>query len=129
MADSLGAELLGAVVRSAPIAARLRAFREGQWPAAFSHVIVPAQAFLVAALATALEPSLWVICPDVRRQELLYEALLNWCPEALFLPEAEFLAVENILPDQEITAERLGLLSRLDGKRRHVVVVTRASLD
>ncbi len=129
MADSLGAELLGAVVRSAPIARQLRELHAGQRPVAFSHVIAPAQAFLVAALASTLKPSLWVICSDVRRQESLYEALVNWFPEALFLPEAEFLAVENILPDQEIAAERLGLLSRLDGKQRHVVVATRASLD
>ncbi|MBA3962437.1 MAG: transcription-repair coupling factor [Chthoniobacterales bacterium] len=121
--------MLGAVVRSAPIARQLRELHAGQRPVAFSHVIAPAQAFLVAALASALKPSLWVICPDVRRQESLYEALVNWFPEALFLPEAEFLAVENILPDQEISAERLGLLSRLDGQQRHVVVATRASVD
>ena len=52
----------------------------------------------------------------MRTQELLHESLTNWLPEALFLPEAEFFAVENILPDQEIAAERLALLSRLEEK-------------
>ncbi len=128
MADSLGAELLGAVARSQPIAGQLEALRRGEKPVAFSHVIASAQAFLVAALARELKPTLWVICPSVRRQELLYESLVNWLPEALFLPEGEFLEMENILPDQEITAERLALLSRLEEKGRHVVVATRASL-
>ncbi|MBA3543545.1 MAG: DEAD/DEAH box helicase, partial [Chthoniobacterales bacterium] len=92
-------------------------------------VIESAQAFLVAAIAKEVEPTLWVICPSVHRQELLYETLINWLPDALFLPEAEFLAIENILPDQEITAERLALLSRLEGKQRHLIVATRDSLD
>ena len=129
MAESLGAELLGAVARSAPIAENLRALQTGPRPVAFSHVIEPAQAFLVAALASQLKPTLWIICPSVRRQELLYESLINWVPDALFLPEAEFLAIENILPDQEIAAERLALLSRLEGKQRHIIVATRASLE
>ena len=74
-----------------------------------------------------MRKTLWVLCPSVRRQELLHESLINWCPDALFLPEAEFLAVENILPDQEIAAERLALLSRLEtSKKRHVIVATRA---
>ncbi len=74
--------------------------------------------------------TLWIVCPSVRSQELLHESLTNWLPEALFLPEAEFFAVENILPDQEIAAERLALLSRVEESRQHhVVVATRASLD
>ncbi len=61
---------------------------------------------------------------------MLHESLTNWLPDALFLPEAEFLAVENILPDQEIAAERLALLSLVESSRqRQVIVVTRASLD
>ena len=57
------------------------------------------------------------MCPNVRSQELLYESLLNWLPGALFLPEAEFAAVENILPDPEIAAERLALLSRVQREK------------
>ena len=72
-----------------------------------------------------MQQTLWIICPSVRRQELLYESVVNWLPEALFLPEAEFVAVENILPDQELAAERLALLSRIGKKGRQVVVATR----
>src|ERR1041385_446845 len=128
--QSSGAELLKIVSASEPIASKLRAIAEDARPVSFSHVVAAARSFLVAVLARKIEKTLWVICPSVRTQELLHESLTNWCPEALFLPEAEFLAVENILPDQEIAAERLALLSRLEtSKKRHVIVATRASLE
>src|SRR5207249_8856715 len=42
----------------------------------------------------------------------------------------EFAAVENILPDPEIAAERLALLSKIENNvGRKVIVATRASLD
>ena len=68
-----------------------------------------------------------MLCPNVRSQELLYESLLNWEPTALFLPEAEFAAVENILPDPELAAERLALLNRVQREKGpHLIVATRA---
>jgi len=126
---SSGADLLKIVADAEPIARQLQALREGVRPVTFSHVIESARAFLVAVLAREIPQTLWVICPSVRTQELLHESLTNWLPEALFLPEAEFFGVENILPDQEIAAERLALLGRVEENRqRHVVVATRASL-
>ncbi|MEO7167627.1 MAG: transcription-repair coupling factor [Chthoniobacterales bacterium] len=122
--------MLQLVATAEPIAAKLRAIERGAAPVAFSHVIESARAFLTATIAVTLSKTLWVICPNVRTQELLHESLTNWLPEALFLPEAEFLAVENILPDQEIAAERLALLSRVEQtKRPQVIVATRASLE
>ncbi|HEY1581620.1 MAG TPA: transcription-repair coupling factor [Chthoniobacterales bacterium] len=130
MDKSSGAKLLKTVADSPPVARRLQAARAGETPVTFSHVIESARAFLVAVLASELSATLWIICPSVRAQELLHESLTNWLPEALFLPEAEFLAVENILPDQEIAAERLALLSQVEmGRKRHVIVATRASLE
>jgi transcription-repair coupling factor (superfamily II helicase) len=127
---SSGAGLLRIVANAEPIARQLQALREGVRPVAFSHVIESARPFLVAVLASEIPQTLWVICPSVRTQELLHESLTNWLPEAFFLPEVEFLALENVLPDQEIAAERLALLRRIEGSRqRHVVVATRASLD
>jgi len=127
---SSGAELLKIVADAEPIARQLQALREGVRPVTFSHVIESARAFLIAVLAREIPQTLWVICPSVRTQELLHETLTNWLPGALFLPEAEFFGVENILPDQEIAAERLALLGRVEESRqRHVVVATRASLD
>ncbi len=123
-------DLLEIVAKSEPIARKLRAIERAQWPVQFSHVIEPAQAFLVATIASKIENTIWVLCPSVHSQELLYESLLNWQPNALFLPEAEFAAVENILPDPEIAAERLALLTQLEREQApRLIVATRASLD
>jgi transcription-repair coupling factor (superfamily II helicase) len=123
-------DLLTLVARSEPIAAKLRQIEDRIRPIVFSHVIDSAQAFLVAAIAHNIDKTIWVFCPSVHSQELLYESLLNWQPDALFLPEAEFAAVENILPDPEIAAERLALLSLVERNAgAHVIVATHASLD
>jgi len=135
------AELLERVVASEPIARKLRALAKAEWPVKFSHVIEPAQPFLAAAVAHATQLQLpnnrqragsavWILCPSVHSQEVFYESLLNWQPNALFLPEAELVEVENVLPDPEIAAERLALLMEIErvGERR-IIVATRASLD
>ena len=149
MGRSKHEELLAAAASSEPIAQKLRKIDKHIWPVAFSHVIEPAQAFLVAAIARAWHglparesvhhrqnadaansKTIWVLCRSVRAQELFYEGVVNWLPDAQFLPEAEFAAVENILPDPEIAAERLALLSLIE--RDHgplLIVATRASLD
>ncbi|MGZ4985439.1 MAG: transcription-repair coupling factor, partial [Chthoniobacterales bacterium] len=130
MQENRDAEILSRVLNAEPIAQKLRAIEAGEFPVAFSHVTEPAQPFLVAALAEKIPRTLWIVCPSVRSQELLYESLLNWHPTALFFPEAEFAAVENILPDPEITAERLALLTRVAREAGpHLIVATRASLD
>ena len=128
MEDS--APILSAVIGAEPIAQKMREIENAVRPVAFSHVTESAHAFLVAAIASRVPKTFWVFCPNVRSQELLYESLLNWLPDALFLPEAELAAVENILPDPEIAAERLALLSRLQrSKGPHVIIATRAALD
>jgi transcription-repair coupling factor (superfamily II helicase) len=133
-------ELLDLVARSEPIARKLEQVERARWPVKFSHVIEPAQAFVVATIARNIEKTIWVLCPSVRAQDSLYETLLNWLPSAQFLPETEFAAVENVLPDPEIVAERLALLGNLDPPKDgfaganndrgpSVIVATRASLD
>ena len=120
------AELPITVAQTPSIAGKLADTR----PVSFSHVTPSAQPIVVAAIAQSAPKTLWVSCPNVRSQELLYETLLNWIPTALFLPEAEFAAVENILPDPEITAERLALLTKVEREKGpHVIVATRAGLD
>jgi len=136
----IGAELLERVAASEPIAHKLDAIAKAAWPVKFSHVIEPAQAFLAAVIAHSFrrmrdlqhstKSTIWILCPSVRSQELFYESLLNWQPDALFLPEAELAAVENVLPDPEIAAERLALLTEIErDSRPRIVVATRASLD
>ena len=119
------AELLERVRRAEPIVAQNRSETTGEWPVRFSHVIESAQAFLAAVLANAYhsrqvdkrhaaDSTIWVLCPSVHSQELFYESLLNWQPDALFLPEAELAGIENILPDPEIAAERLALFTQIE---------------
>jgi transcription-repair coupling factor (superfamily II helicase) len=56
--------------------------------------------------------------------------LLNWQPDALFLPEAELTGIENVLPDPEIAAERLALFLQIERETgRRIIVATRAGLD
>jgi transcription-repair coupling factor (superfamily II helicase) len=135
------AELLERVAASEPIARKLTAVQSAQWPVHFSLVIQPAQAFLAAVIAHAChgrarsnrqpaDATIWILCPTVHSQELFYESLLNWQTDALFLPEAELGAVENVLPDPEIAAERLALLMEIERETRpRIIVATRASLD
>jgi transcription-repair coupling factor (superfamily II helicase) len=127
--ESSGDHLPSIVTHTEPISQKLREITERVRPVAFSHVAESADAFLVAALAGKIRKTLWVLCPNVRSQELVYESLLNWQPDALFLPEAEFAAVENILPDPELAAERLALLNHVQRQKGpHLIVATRAAL-
>jgi transcription-repair coupling factor (superfamily II helicase) len=128
--DSSSDRLPSVVTGTESISQKLREIAKGARPIAFSHVAESAQAFLVAAIAGEVRKTFWVLCPNVRSQELLYESLLNWQSDALFLPEAEFAAVENILPDPEIAAERLALLNRVQREKGPLVIIaTRAALD
>jgi transcription-repair coupling factor (superfamily II helicase) len=123
-------ELLDRVAQSKPIAHKLEEIASSRSSVKFSHVIPPAQAFLSAIIARHVRKPVWILCPTVRNQDSIYETILNWLPGAEFLPEAEFAAVENILPDPEISAERLALLAKIDSDPGpHVIVTTRASLD
>ncbi len=141
MQKSIGIELLERVAASESIARKLHATQDAQWPVQFSHVIQAAQPFLTAIIAhmwhrlpaddrQAADSMIWILCPSVHSQELFYESLLNWQSDALFLPEAEFAATENVLPDPEIVAERLAVLMQI-GRRTgpRVIVATRASLE
>jgi len=127
---SISRELLERVAQTEPIARKLDQIEKQRAPVKFSHVIAPAQAFLSAVIARHAQKTVWMLCPSVRAQDSVYETILNWLPNAQFLPEAEFAAVENILPDPEIAAERLALLAKIDSESGpHVIVTTRASLD
>ena len=130
MEKPLANELLERVAQSESIARKLALIGTSRGAIRFSHVIPPAQAFLSAVIARSVQKTIWILCPTVRAQDSLYETILNWLPSAQFLPEAEFAAVENILPDPEIAAERLALLANIDSEPGlHVIGTTRASLD
>jgi transcription-repair coupling factor (superfamily II helicase) len=123
------AELLERVAQSEPVARKLDQIAKQRTPVKFSHVIQPAHALLSGVIAKKIQKAVWILCPSVRAQDSVYETLLNWLPSAQFLPEAEFAAVENVLPDPEIAAERLALLAKIDSEPGpRVIVTTRASL-
>jgi transcription-repair coupling factor (superfamily II helicase) len=125
------AEVLDRLREAAPVRARLRALTRGE-PIAFEHVTEPAQAFLTAILAGSTKHRCWIVCENSRAQETVYNELLNWFPEAAFFPEKEIALGENILPDPEIAAERLGLLQSLSGEKTRLsrlLVLTKATLD
>ena len=135
------AELLERVATSERIARNLQAIERAEWSVKFSHVIQPAQPFLAAVIANAYhgrhgpkrhtaDSTIWILCPSVHSQEVFYESLLNWQPDALFLPEAELTGIENVLPDPEIAAERLALFLQIErDSDPRVIVATRAGLD
>ncbi|HME88585.1 MAG TPA: transcription-repair coupling factor [Chthoniobacterales bacterium] len=130
MEKPFASELLERVAQPEPIARTLAQIAKQRQPAKFSHVIEPAQAFLSAVIAQQVQKTIWILCPSVRAQDSVYETILNWLPGAQFLPEAEFAAVEDVLPDPEIAAERLALLAKIESERGpHFIVTTRASLE
>src|ERR1700737_2689593 len=94
------------------------------------HVCEGAQAF-VAACVVGHYPSksCWIVCPDVRRQEDVFNGLLNWQIQALFFSELEIPALEGAIPDPEIVAERLEVLRQLGEEKLTIVVVTAALLE
>ncbi len=122
--------LLELVARAEPIARKIGQIAATDFPVRFSHVVESAQPFLAALIARRISQTLWIVCPTVRSQELFFESVTNWAPAASFLPEAEFAAVENILPDPEIAAERLALFSQIEKQTsRQFIVTTGAALD
>ncbi|MFL6551812.1 MAG: hypothetical protein ACJ8LV_00415, partial [Chthoniobacterales bacterium] len=134
-------ELLERVAATEPIARKLETIQRAEWPVRFSHVIQTGQPFLTAVIAhayhglrvhkrQAVDSTIWVLCPSVHSQEVFYESLLNWQPDALFLPEAELTGIENVLPDPEITAERLALFLQIERDTSpRIIVATCACLD
>jgi transcription-repair coupling factor (superfamily II helicase) len=125
------AELLERVAASERIAQKLAAIQRAEWPVRFSHAIQAAQPFLAAVISNANHSRpIWILCPSVYSQEVFYESLLNWQPDALFLPEAELTGIENVLPDPEIAAERLALFIQIERSADpRIIVATRAGLN
>jgi transcription-repair coupling factor (superfamily II helicase) len=94
------------------------------------HICEGAQAFVAAcAVRHHSFRSCWILCPDVRRQEDIFNGLLNWQIEALFFPEIELPAVKESVADPEIVAERLEVLQKIAEGKRVVVVLTESCLE
>ena len=99
-------------------------------PVTLGHVCAGAQAFVAACVVSHhASRSCWILCADVRRQEEIFNGLLNWEIEARFFPELELPAFEGALADPEIVAERLEVLRKITEGKRAVVVLTASSLE
>ncbi|MFA7343389.1 MAG: transcription-repair coupling factor [Terrimicrobiaceae bacterium] len=88
-----------------------------------------AQPFVAALLAGRLAGRVWVVCPDVRRQEDFATEMAAWCPRVRLFPELE-MPSGDALPDPETASERLELLRALSRSGGgEVVVIHRAQWD
>jgi len=119
-------KIVDSIRNSEPILGLLQA----KGPITLDHVSESAQAFVAACVVRHhASRSCWILCPDVRRQEDLFNGLLNWEVDALFFPELELPAYEGALSDPEIVAERLEVLQQIAEGKRAVVVLTASSLE
>ncbi len=88
-----------------------------------------AQPFVAALLVRRFSRRVWIVCPDVRRQEDFASELAAWCPRVRLFPELEMPSGDT-LPDPETASERLELLRSLAIKGgSEVVVIHRAQWD
>ncbi len=122
-------EKLAEIVDSIRRFPQLLKLLERKGGACLEHVCEGAQAFAAACVVRHHESrSCWVLCADSRRQEEIFNGLVNWQVEALFFPEIELPAVEEAIQDPEITAERLEVLQKVAEGKRTVIVLTESSL-
>jgi len=126
MPDGALVEIVDSIRNREAFLRRLRS----KGPVTLDHVCAGAQAFVAACVVSHhASRSCWILCPDVRRQEEIFNGLLNWEIEARFLPELELPAFEGALADPEIVAERLEVLRKITEGKRAVVVLTASSLE
>ena len=96
--------------------------------AVIGDVTAAAQPALAAALATHAKGNVWVVCPDVRRQENAVADLFAWGNNAILFPDLQRLTEAEVLPDPEALSERLEVLSRIAGGERGLSVVLTAGV-
>lgn len=96
---------------------------------AIGEILEAAQPFVAALLVRRFSGRVWMVCPDVRRQEDFATEMAAWCPRIRLFPELEIPA-GDALPDPETASERLELLRSLaqDGGDE-VVVIHRAQWE
>ena len=85
------------------------------------HVTAAARGFAVALLA-ARHPKkkLWVTCKDARTQDQVAADLAVFGEQALVFPKLTHAAGDDALPDPDLQAERLSVLTRMKDNARIV---------
>ncbi|HQW30078.1 MAG TPA: hypothetical protein PK529_12875, partial [Verrucomicrobiales bacterium] len=101
-------------------------------PVVFDHFAEAGQPLLVAAVISAwreagnLDSAVWVLCSQVKAQEVMQSELGVWGHEALFLPEYEWAGFEETLPDRLAVLKEIHEVTCEKGDA--VVVLTAESL-
>ena len=130
-----GVALVNHVLSTKAWAARLKGLGAGRSRTTIlDHVSKAGQGLAVAAvLETARRlptpPRVWIIAPDLRSQENLSNDLLTWFGPTLFFPEQEQDRTIDGLPDQDVQAERLAILQKLNGPDPLVLILNESSLQ
>ncbi len=134
-------DALAQIARSRAFAPKLQglARASAQQPVVLDQIAAAGQPFLAAAVVSAwrelghLDSSVWLLCPNVKAQEILHAELAVWGVSATFLPDYEWAGFEESLPDPESAAERLTALKEIHQKSREgadqVVVLSAESLE
>ena len=103
------------------------------------HVTPRAYGFAVALLLQQAKPRarVWIICGDPKVQDSIHAELSVWQTPALYFPKLMTSTVANALPDPDVQAERVSVLSELreawngkqTGSLSRAVVLLATSLD
>ena len=132
--------LLPALHRSPELTQRLSgiALATPENPTVLEHVSEAGQPLYAAASiaewreAGNPDPAIWVVCSQVKAQEVMQTELGVWGHSAFFLPEYEWAGFEETLPDPESAAERLAVLKEIHEIQRSgegsIVVLTDEAL-
>lgn len=108
--------LVAAVLATPEFAQKLAPLGRGPC-VTLDHITPEATSFATALIAAQIDQSqpgqrLWVLCPDVRTQDLVHAELVVWQCPALYFPRQSQVAGVEVLADPETLAERLSVLGR-----------------
>ena len=107
----------------------IRGFLQAASGRVVPEIAEPAQPFVASLLAAGIPGRVWIVCPDVRRQEDFAPEMAAWCGRVRLFPELETPA-GDALPDPETASERLELLQSLARSGGdEVVVIHRGQWD
>ena len=97
------------------------------------HVTPRAYGFAAALVATAVKPKarVWFLCPDPKTQDAVHAELAVWQTSALYFPKQTKQATAEALPDPDVVAERVSVLSRFSDAKgeTRAMVLCAESLD
>ena len=107
----------------------LKALSQSPGPISLGHLPAAAQAFVLAGLSRlAPKRTFLALVPGVKAQEEIANDLEAWGAPWLFFPQVETPNTET-LPDPEMLAERLSVLTRLGHDFAGVVLATGHALE